>query len=167
MGRKFLAVIVAMITAVAIIWVGFMISSMMAPFYPKNIEYMSHDDIAAYMQTVPVSTFITVLIGYGVAATCFAGLAISLVVRRESGVLKRVRSTPLPPATYIVSVLGSTFLVFLIEAAVIMALGRTISARPAFGTFSSASRRAVFSVASSLWTRRVGLRSAAVTLCQP
>ena len=29
------------------------------------------------------------MIGYGVAATCFAGLAISLVVRRESGVLKR------------------------------------------------------------------------------
>ena len=27
------------------------------------------------------------MIGYGVAATCFAGLGISLVVRRESGVL--------------------------------------------------------------------------------
>jgi ABC-2 type transport system permease protein len=66
------------------------------------------------------------MIGYGVAATCFAGLAISLVVRRESGVLKRVRATPLPPATYIVSVLGSTFLVFLIEAALIMLLGRTL-----------------------------------------
>jgi ABC-2 type transport system permease protein len=66
------------------------------------------------------------MIGYGVAATCFAGLAISLVVRRESGVLKRVRATPLPPATYIVSVLGSTFVVFLIEAALIMLLGRTL-----------------------------------------
>jgi ABC-2 type transport system permease protein len=66
------------------------------------------------------------MIGYGVAATCFAGLAITLVVRRESGVLKRVRSTPLPPATYIVSVLASTFLVFLIEAALIMTLGKTI-----------------------------------------
>jgi ABC-2 type transport system permease protein len=65
------------------------------------------------------------MIGYGVAATCFAGLAISLIVRRESGVLKRVRATPLPPVTYIVAVLGSTFLVFLIEAALIMALGRT------------------------------------------
>jgi len=70
------------------------------------------------------------MIGYGVAATCFAGLAISLVVRRESGVLKRVRATPLPPATYIVSVLGSTFLVFLIEAALIMTLGRTIFGVP-------------------------------------
>src|SRR3954454_22519490 len=66
------------------------------------------------------------MIGYGVAATCFAGLAISLVVRRESGVLKRVRATPLPPATYIASVLASIFVVFLIEAALIMLLGRTL-----------------------------------------
>ena len=36
------------------------------------------------------------MIGYGVAATCFAGLGITLVVRRESGILKRIRATPLP-----------------------------------------------------------------------
>ena len=34
------------------------------------------------------------MIGYGVAATCFAGLGITLVIRRESGILKRVRATP-------------------------------------------------------------------------
>ncbi len=66
------------------------------------------------------------MIGYGVAATCFAGLGISLVVRRESGVLKRIRSTPLPPAIYILGVLGSTFVVFLIEAALIIAIGRLL-----------------------------------------
>jgi len=66
------------------------------------------------------------MIGYGVAATCFAGLGITLVVRRESGVLKRIRATPLPPATYIVGVLASTFLVFLIEAALIIVIGRTL-----------------------------------------
>ena len=70
------------------------------------------------------------MIGYGVAATCFAGLAISIVVRRESGVLKRVRSTPLPPATYIVAILASTFIVFLIEAALIMLLGRVLFGVP-------------------------------------
>jgi hypothetical protein len=81
MGRKVLAVVVAMIAAVGIIWVAYMISSMMAPFYPKNMEYMSHDDIAAYMQTVPVSTFITVLIGFGLAA--FAGGFISTKMGRR------------------------------------------------------------------------------------
>jgi ABC-2 type transport system permease protein len=70
------------------------------------------------------------MIGYGVAATCFAGLGISLVVRRESGVLKRIRATPLPPATYILGVLGSTFVVFLIEAALIMGIGRVLFSVP-------------------------------------
>ena len=64
------------------------------------------------------------MIGYGVAATCFAGLGITLVIRRESGILKRIRSTPLPAPTYLLAVLGSTFLVFLIEAALIIACGR-------------------------------------------
>jgi len=66
------------------------------------------------------------MIGYGVAATCFAGLGISFVVRRESGVLKRIRSTPLPPHTYIAAVLASTFVVFLIEAVLIIVLGRVL-----------------------------------------
>ena len=56
------------------------------------------------------------MIGYGVASTSFAGLAISIVIRRESGVLKRLRATPLPPATYVLAVLTSTFVTFLIEA---------------------------------------------------
>ena len=81
MGRKFMAVIVAMITAVAIIWVAFMISSMMAPFYPANLEYKSRDEIIAYMQSVPLNTFITVLIGYGIAA--FAGGFISTKMGRR------------------------------------------------------------------------------------
>jgi len=71
MGRKVLAVVIAMITAVGIIGVAYMISSMMAPFYPSNMEYMSRDEMAAYMQTVPMSTFVIVLIGYALAA--FAG----------------------------------------------------------------------------------------------
>ena len=34
------------------------------------------------------------LIGYGCANTAFAGLAIQLVGRRETGILKRIRATP-------------------------------------------------------------------------
>jgi ABC-2 type transport system permease protein len=66
------------------------------------------------------------MIGYGVASTAFAGLAITMVIRRESGVLKRIRATPLPPATYLLAVLISTFIVFLIEASLIVAIGRTL-----------------------------------------
>ena len=66
------------------------------------------------------------MIGYGVAVTCFAGLAITLVVRRESGILKRIRTTPLPGWTYIAAVLTSTFLVVLIEVVLIVAVGRVL-----------------------------------------
>jgi ABC-2 type transport system permease protein len=66
------------------------------------------------------------MIGYGVASTAFAGLAITMVIRRETGVLKRIRSTPLPPATYLVAVLVSTFVTFVIETALIILIGRAL-----------------------------------------
>jgi ABC-2 type transport system permease protein len=66
------------------------------------------------------------MIGYGVASVAFAGLAITMVIRRESGVLKRIRATPLPASTYIASVLASTLLVFVIEAAIIVLLGKVL-----------------------------------------
>jgi len=70
------------------------------------------------------------LIGYGCANTAFAGLAIQLVLRRESGILKRLRSTPLPPATYIGSLLISTLLVFALQTAAMFLLGRTLYGTP-------------------------------------
>jgi ABC-2 type transport system permease protein len=66
------------------------------------------------------------MIGYGVASTAFAGLAITMVIRRESGVLKRIRATPLPPWTYLLAVLVSTFITFLVEAVLLIGLGRIL-----------------------------------------
>jgi ABC-2 type transport system permease protein len=64
------------------------------------------------------------LLGYGAANTAFAGLTIQLVIRRESGVLKRLRATPLPQWTYLASVLLSTLAIFALQTVVIVALGR-------------------------------------------
>jgi ABC-2 type transport system permease protein len=66
------------------------------------------------------------MIGYGVASTAFAGLAITMTIRRESGVLKRIRGTPLPPSTYLFAVLTSTFITFLIQATILIVLGRVL-----------------------------------------
>jgi ABC-2 type transport system permease protein len=63
------------------------------------------------------------ILGYGCANTALAGLAITLVVRRELGILKRLRATPLPPAVYVSAVLVSTLLVFLLQTAVTVVLG--------------------------------------------
>jgi ABC-2 type transport system permease protein len=63
------------------------------------------------------------MLGYGCANTAFGGLAITLVIRREAGLLKRVRATPLPPATYLGAVLASTLVVFVLQMALTVALG--------------------------------------------
>ena len=63
------------------------------------------------------------MLGYGCANTMFGGLAITLVIRRESGILKRVRATPLPAATYLAAVLVSTLFVFVLQMALTVTLG--------------------------------------------
>jgi ABC-2 type transport system permease protein len=70
------------------------------------------------------------LLGYGVVATTFAGLAIVTVIRREEGVLKRLRGTPLPPWAYVAAVIGSTLLVYALEAVSIVLLGRVLFGVP-------------------------------------
>jgi ABC-2 type transport system permease protein len=71
------------------------------------------------------STFLLAgLIGYGVAATAFASLAITLVVRREAGLLKRVRGTPLNPSTYLAAVIASMVIVIALQAAAQVLIGR-------------------------------------------
>ena len=82
-------------------------------------------------QHVPVRWAVLAgLIGYGCANTSFAGLAIQLVLRRESGVLKRLRSTPLPPAMYIVALLVSTLIVFALQTIALFLLGRALYGTP-------------------------------------
>ena len=66
------------------------------------------------------------LLGYGVVATAFAGLAITLVIRRESGVLKRVRGTPLPTGVYLAAAMGSTLVVIALEAVAQLLVGRLL-----------------------------------------
>jgi ABC-2 type transport system permease protein len=60
------------------------------------------------------------MIGYGAISIAFAGLAIVLVIRRESGILKRLRATPLPAPAYIA-----------VEVAALILLGRVVFGIPA------------------------------------
>ena len=70
------------------------------------------------------------LLAYGCAMVAFAGLSITLVIRREQAVLKRLRATPLPPATFVAALLASTLLVFAIETVVLFLLGRAVFGTP-------------------------------------
>jgi ABC-2 type transport system permease protein len=66
------------------------------------------------------------MIGYGAISIAFAGLAIVLVIRRESGVLKRLRATPLPAPAYIASLLSSFLAAFAVEVVALIVLGRVL-----------------------------------------
>ena len=71
-----------------------------------------------------LSTYLVAgLIGYAVANTALGGLAIVLVIRRESGLLKRLRSTPLPGSLYLASVLLSNLLIVVLQSLTVIALG--------------------------------------------
>ena len=77
------------------------------------------------------------LIGYGCANTAFAGLAIQLVLRRESAILKRLRATPLPAQTYVAALLASTLLVFALQTVALLAIGRAFYGTPFPSAFLS------------------------------
>jgi ABC-2 type transport system permease protein len=64
------------------------------------------------------------LLGYGVVSTAFASLAISLVIRREAGVLKRIRGTPLPTSIYLAALVTSTLIVVALEVVAQILVGR-------------------------------------------
>ena len=70
------------------------------------------------------------MLGYGLVATAFAGLAIVVVIRREQGILKRLRATPLPPWAYFAGILASTAAVYALEAAALVALAKLLFGIP-------------------------------------
>jgi ABC-2 type transport system permease protein len=70
------------------------------------------------------------ILAYGAANTGFAGLSLLLVARREMGFLKRVRSTPILPATYLTATLVSMLVVFLLQALAVLLLGKALKGTP-------------------------------------
>jgi ABC-2 type transport system permease protein len=90
----------------------------------------------------PASSYLVAgMISFGVVATAFAGLAINLVVRRETGVLKRVRGTPLRPSVYLAAVIASEVVIIAIQVTAQILIGRYLldAAWPAaFGSLAVA-----------------------------
>ena len=80
---------------------------------------------------VPASrALLAALLAYGCATVAFAGLAIVLVLRREQAILKRLRATPLPPATFVAALVVSTLVVFTIQVVAMFLLGRAVFGTP-------------------------------------
>jgi len=61
---------------------------------------------------------------YGVMAACFNTLAVSLVVRREMGLLKRLRLSPLPTGVMLVAIFVNALIVACIQVVVLLVIGK-------------------------------------------
>jgi ABC-2 type transport system permease protein len=70
-----------------------------------------------------VQLFVPSIVAYGVISACYTGLAFTLTVRREDGILKRKRGTPLRLRTYIGGMIGSSLIVSALLSVVTIAIG--------------------------------------------
>jgi ABC-2 type transport system permease protein len=59
-----------------------------------------------------------------VLGACYSQLAIVLSTRRQNGLLKRVRATPLPSGTYFLGLLAHCVLVSVVDVLLILGIGR-------------------------------------------
>jgi ABC-2 type transport system permease protein len=71
-----------------------------------------------------VQYYVPGFIAYGVMAAGFTTLAITLVVRRETGLLKRLRLSPLPAWVLITSIFISTTIIALVQTLLLLLIGR-------------------------------------------
>jgi len=71
-----------------------------------------------------VEYYVPAFVAYGVMAACFNMLAINLVVRRETGLLKRLRLSPMPTWALLASVFVSTAIVALAQVVLLLVIGR-------------------------------------------
>lgn len=67
--------------------------------------------------------YIPSLVTFGVIGATFTNLAVSISIRRDTGVLKRFRGTPLPPWIFMVAVVLSSLIVAAILTALTIVFG--------------------------------------------
>jgi ABC-2 type transport system permease protein len=82
----------------------------------SRISYLGNIKLVQY--------YVPAFVAYGVMSACFQMLAINLVIRRETGLLKRLRLSPLPTWVLLVSIFVSTMIVALVQVVLLLAIGR-------------------------------------------
>lgn len=67
--------------------------------------------------------YVPAIIAFGLISACYTNLAFTVCVRRENGLLKRSRGTPLSPAAYLGGIVGNSVVVALILTTLLVLLG--------------------------------------------
>jgi ABC-2 type transport system permease protein len=82
----------------------------------SRISYLGNIKLIQY--------YVPGFVAYGIMSACFSTLAMVLVNRRESGLLKRLRLSPLPTWVLLGAVFVSTLLVAFVQVVILLAVGR-------------------------------------------
>jgi ABC-2 type transport system permease protein len=77
-----------------------------------------------YNGMTPLQYYIPTIAAVSVLGACYSQLAIVLANRRQLGILKRLRATPLPASTYFGGLLAHCVLVSIAEVVLIVIVGR-------------------------------------------
>jgi ABC-2 type transport system permease protein len=70
--------------------------------------------------------YVPAIIAFGLISACYTNLAFVVCIRRENGLLKRSRGTPLSPVAYLCGIVGNAIVVALILTALLITLGVTV-----------------------------------------
>ena len=88
------------------------------------IALNGNDTVSLPGGTVKFAQFyVPAIVAFGVISACYTNLAFTLAIRRDSGLLKRVRSTPLAPSMYLTGLAGNVIVVSIILTALVSTLG--------------------------------------------
>ena len=67
--------------------------------------------------------YVPSILAFGLISACYTNLAFTICIRRENGLLKRTRGTPLSPTLYLGGIVGSVIIVSLVLTGLVIALG--------------------------------------------
>ncbi len=69
--------------------------------------------------------YVPAIVAFGIISACYTNLSFSICIRREKGILKRMRGTPLSSTVYLGGLVGSVIVISLILTGLTIALGLT------------------------------------------
>ncbi len=67
--------------------------------------------------------YVPAIVAFGLISACYTNLAFTICIRRESGLLKRTRGTPLSPWEYLAGIVGNVIVVAVILTVLVIVLG--------------------------------------------
>lgn len=70
----------------------------------------------------PLQYYTSTIAAFSIMGACYSQLAIGLAFRRQQGILKRLRATPLPAGTYFGGLVAHCIIVSVIEVAIIIGM---------------------------------------------